>query len=122
MDVKRGEARCRWDGRLHNIHLLPSLTRADAETIGQDKEGATERKSRAHSRLGGQAELGDLVLDGRALVAAHAVVVARELVGVVLAQADVVVAAGSDLLVVLRDAGVHDAVGRGQCGSDGLWL
>ena len=99
---------------MHNIHLLPSLTRADAETIGQDREGATERKSRAHSRLGGQAELGDLVLDRRAFVAAHAVVVARELVGVVLAQADVVVAAaGSDLLVVLRDAGVYDAVGRG---------
>lgn len=76
-------------------------------------QGERKRTEKVHLRLGCQAELGDLVLHGRAVLAAHAVVVARELVGVVVAQADVVVAAaGSDLLVVLRDAGVHDAVGE----------
>jgi hypothetical protein len=65
-----------------------------------------------NSRLRGQAKLRHLVLHRRPLLAAHAVVVARQLVAVALAQADVVVAAArADLLVELRGAGVYDAGG-----------
>lgn len=63
-----------------------------------------------NSRLSRQTELGNLVLHRGAVLAAHAVVVACQLVGVVIAEADVVVArTGFDLLIVLLYAGVDDA-------------
>lgn len=61
-------------------------------------------------RCGSQAELCDLVLDRRAVITAHAVVVAGELLAVGVAEAHVLIASALlDLAIELVGAGVHDA-------------
>ena len=65
-------------------------------------------------RRGSQAELCDLVLNRRAVITAHAVVVAGELLAVSVAEAHVLIASALlDFAVELVGAGVHDA----NCGS-----
>lgn len=79
------------------------------------------RSLRGDSRLSSSAEAGDLVLDGAALVAVGAVVVARQDVRVDVAQADPVVAvlvARVDAALVAADAGVDDVL-RGAVGGEG---
>lgn len=109
---------------LSSIHMAPRSThcrpprwqithgsprRQKKPPAAQKEAGCSEE---TNSRLSRQTKLRDLVLHRRAVLAAHAVVVARQLVGVVFAEADVVVAtARIDLLVVLLHAGVYDAVG-----------